>query len=202
MRCTFTCALWPILLIGAVLALRPDGATVRAAPEETGKAPRIAVVSTLKITDELMNGPRFKPARTEFEDDLREREINPITERLKELQGRIEGMERDDPRFRDLREQYLRLQRELSEKTHELARAVERKVAEQLVECYALVRTSAAEVAENAGYTFVISSTDPDAKLETDTVVALTRDMLSRPVLVFPREVDITEDVRKELNLD
>ncbi len=202
MRRTVSPALWTIVLIVVAIALRPGPGAVIAAAEDSDKPQKFAIVSTLKVADELMNSDRFRPSRTEFEDELRERELSPIAERLKELQAKLEALQRDDPQMRDLREQYLRLQREMGEKTREVARAVEHKVAEQLVECYSLVRSSAAEVAENAGYTFVISSTDPDEKLESETVVALTRDMLSRPVLVYPKEVDITEDVRKDLNLD
>lgn len=161
----------------------------------------IGVCSVVKITDELMESDRFKPARIEFEDSLRKEKLDGILAEMKALQQQVEGVSRDDPKFGELRERFGRLQREAQRETQEIARKVELKVAEQLSECYQLVRGAAVAVAEDLGYTYVLASTDPDEKLKSQTVVSLMRDVLSRPVLLSPKSADITEDVRKDLKL-
>lgn len=197
-------ALWTLLALAVIHALRTGGSTAAAlasSASSNADAPRIAVCAVLRIADELMDSDRYKPARQEYEDSLNKEELAPIVEQLKELQSKLEGMARDNPEFARLREQYLRLQREAGAKQQEILQKVEKKVAEQLAECYALVRASAVNIAEDHGYDFVLASSGPDDELKKESPLSLVRDILSRPVLKSPKEADITEDVREELKL-
>ncbi|MFM9958790.1 MAG: hypothetical protein ACKVZJ_12010, partial [Phycisphaerales bacterium] len=67
--------------------------------------------------------------------------------------------------------------------------------------CFQLVRESAAAIAEKQGYTYVLSSMRPEDEFQTGPVQATIRDVLSRPVLAFPKAVDLTEEVREDLKL-
>ncbi len=165
-------------------------------------APRIAVCALYRISDELMETDRFKPERVELENKLRDEELKPLYEQLRDLQKRLEGMDQKDPAFTEARERYFRLQNQARSVTQEITQKVERKVAEQLEQCYQLVRASAVAVAEEMGFNYVLASNSAEESLKKESVVALVRDMMGRPALLAPKEADITEDVRQDLKLE
>lgn len=195
-----------LLGAGALVGVLASGMVASPAaarePEAQGGKPTIATCALMKVVDELMETERFRPARVELEDSLRKEKLEPIVEQIKEIQAKSEGMSREDPAANEIRERYGRLQREAQKAQQEIVRAVEQKVAQQLSECFQLVRQSAEAVAEDLGYAYVIASTDPDTELKMESVVALVRDFLARPVLVAPKGVDITEEVRRDLKLE
>lgn len=188
------CAL--LLLLRATC--RPAAAHLR----EPDVAPRIAVCAVMSITDELMESDRFRPARLEYEEELSAELLRPLLDRIKAVSEEAQGLKEDDPRLRELGERHRALQRQAQQATQQIAQKVEARVAEQLNECYALIRESAAGIAEQRGFNYVLASTDAGAALKSDTVMRLVRDVLARPVLVAPASVDLTEDVRADLNLD
>jgi Skp family chaperone for outer membrane proteins len=201
-RVTLYAAVGAALLLSLNATLPTTGAAQAAGAAADAPQPRLAVCALYKIADELMDTERFKPARVEFETQLREESLKPLIDQLKELQQRLESMDQKDPAFAETRERFFRTQNLAQRTTQEIAQKIERKVAEQLKECYGLARTSAVAVAEDMGFNYVIASNAPDDDLESETVVSLVRDMLSRPVLLNPKEVDISEDVRQDLKLE
>lgn len=197
-------ALWSAAAAAIMLSLRAGsapGSSALAANIPEGGSPKVAVCAVLRVADELMDSDRFKPLRQEYEEQLRKDDLDPLVEQLRELQGKLENMPRDNPEFAQLRDQYLRLQREANAKQQEIVQKMEKKVAEQLAEAYALVRSSATSLADDQGYDFVIASSGPDDELKKETPLALVRDILARPALKFPKDADITEDVRDDLKL-
>jgi Skp family chaperone for outer membrane proteins len=180
----------------------PEAIAQSGTPAADQSPPRIAVCAAVKIVDELMESPRFKPARVELEERLRADKLRPLMDQMTALRQEAEGMGQDDPRLPELRERVGRLQREGERATREVVQQVEAKVAEQLRECFSLVRASAQAVADERGFTFVLASGDPDDAPKTDVVMRVMRDMLSRPVLVAPEAADITEEVRLDLKLE
>lgn len=195
-------ALFGALALALLLAFRGGITSSASARSPADEVPRIAVCSVVKITDELMDTDRFKPERVEFEDDLRKKQLEPILEEMKGIREKVEGMKPDEPEFNDLRERFRRLQSEAQRNSSEIMQKVEAKVAEQITQCYQLVRASTVAVAEDQGFNYVLSSGDPEDKIKTESVMKLVRDLLSRPVLLAPKGTDITEDVRKDLKLE
>lgn len=172
------------------------------ASEASADAPaKIAVVSLMKITDELMDSPRYKPARDELDEKSNKELVRPAIEALQALEKELQGMDEKSPEFPQKRNDYIRLRQELTKKQTEAMQKAELLVGEQLKACYQLVRDSAAAIAEKQGFTYVISSMRPDDKFQDGPVQATIRDVLSRPVLVFPKAADITEEVREDLKL-
>ena len=200
--------IYSALLLAIALAVRggsagvPGAGAALAGGTKEIPAPRIAVCALYRIADELMETDRFKPERVELENNLRDEELKPLYEQLRELQKRLEGMDQKDPAFAGTRERYFRLQNQARNTTQEITQKVERKVAEQLEQCYQLVRASAAAIAEDMGFNFVLASNSSEEALKKETVVSLVRDMMGRPVLLAPKEADITEDVRQDLKLE
>lgn len=171
------------------------------AADATAGAEKIAVVSLMKITDELMDTDRYKPKREELDQSINKDLIRPAIEALQALEQKIQGIDEKAPEFPQMRNDYVRLRNELGGKQREAAQKAEMLVGEQLKECFQLVRDSAAAIAEKKGYTYVLSSMRPDDKFQEGPVQATIRDVLSRPVLAFPKAADITEDVREDLKL-
>lgn len=172
------------------------------ASESSADAPaKIAVVSLMKITDELMDSPRYKPARDELDEKSNKELVRPAIEALQALEKELQGMDEKSPEFPQKRNEYIRLRQDLTKKQTEAMQKAELLVGEQLKACYQLVRDSAAAIAEKQGFTYVVSSMRPDDKFQDGPVQATIRDVLSRPVLVFPKAADITEEVREDLKL-
>lgn len=198
-------ALYIAVAAALILALRAGPSISGAAHAGEGEAspvPRIAVCSLYQITDDLMDSNRFKPARMEYETQLRDESLKPLMDQLQELQRSVEGLDKSDPGFSEAREKFFRLQAAANKATQEIAQKVERKVAEQLVESYRLVEAAAVDVAADLGFNYVIASNNTRDELKQETVAGLVRDMLGRPVLMHPDAADITEDVRQDLKLE
>lgn len=198
------------LAVGAVLLALAGGgrfgsaaavAAVDGADEGDGGEVKIAVVSLMKITDELMDSSRYKPARDELDETINKEMIRPVIDALQDLEKKIQGAGEQSPEFPAMRNEYVRLRQELTKKQQEAAQKAEALVGEQLKACFQMVRDSAAAIAEKKGFTYVMSSMRPDDKFQNGPVQATIRDVLARPVLVFPKGVDITEDVRDDLKL-
>lgn len=190
--------LFALVALALILAARPSPAL----PEDSDAPPRIAVCSAIRIIDELMETERFKPSRLELESAAKEELLRPIFDLMEEIEAEAKGLGQDDPKLRELGERHRGLQRQAQQATQEVAQRVERKVAEQLIECYGLVRASAVAVAESKGFNYVLASTDAEAPMKNEPVMKLVRDFLARPVIMSPKEVDITEDVRSDLKLE
>lgn len=198
--------MYPLLalaLAGSMRGIAPMAglahAGVEAAPGEA-PVPKIGIVAMMKVCDELMDSSRYKPERDELDEQINKELLRPVLDRLEGLQKKIEegGEGADTPQNR---QEFMRLRSELNAKQREAAQRAEAKVAEQLREVYGLVRASAAAIAEKHGYTYVLSSMRTDDKFQEGPVQATVRDMLSRPVPVYPEGVDITEEVREDLKL-
>ena len=196
-------SLYVLLVVIAALLLRAaPGPTAHADEPAPSDPPRIAVCAVVKIMDELMETDRFKPDRLEQEESLRTEKLQPLIDEARELQQQAEGLARDDPKITELRERMSRVQREGERVSREIMQTVEKKVAEQLIECYALVRASAAAVAEERGFTYVLASGDPEEPTKSAVVMRVMRETLARPVIVSPKSADITDDVRLDLKLE
>jgi hypothetical protein len=190
------------LALAIALALKPtmvSPALARPASDDL-PAPKIAVCAVPQIVNDLMDSDRFKPDREEFERGLREELLTPLNEQLAAIQQEASTVDRSDQEaVRKL--QNGELQREGARLQGEIARKVEEKIAQQLTESYGLVRDSATAVAEDLGFNYLLASSGPDDELETESVMALSRDLISRPVLMSPEGADITADVREDLKL-
>ncbi len=188
------------LALGAIALLRPTAgpALALAAP---GDDYPVATVAISDIVDEMMAGDRFSPQRVEFENDTREELLGDMPRRMRELEQIAESMDPSDEAFSAAREEFFRLQGALTRANQEVRRRIEAYIAQQLIECYRLVVSSARAVADDLGFDYVIASNSQDRDLDEQSVRDLIVDILGRPVIVYPEEVDITEDVKDDLKL-
>ena len=161
---------------------------------------RIAVVAAIRLMNELMESDRFKPAREEMETSLRT-EVNEIIEKGKALEEHLKTLDQDSDEARQVKQQLLGLQGALGKKQQELGIRYEKFVAEQTRDAYKLIRDSAADIAEDKGFNYVLASQFPDDEIVAGPVAGTVNDILGRPVMMAPPEADLTEEVREDLNL-
>lgn len=200
MRAVHSLVLAASILCAVMLAIRLTPIGTAHAAANDASAPKFAVCAVPMLVNELMQSDRFKPDRDKMEADFRA-ELDDMAAKLRELGAELQKASQDDPSAHVKAEEFGRLRNEFFEKQRQVAEALEKKSAEQLLACYELARSSTTAVAENLGYDYVFASVGPDEKLSGDSVEIALRQMMSRPVVVAPKQVDITEDVRADLKL-
>lgn len=187
----------------AAMNLSPLGHSASAASsDEADKVdpPKIAVCAIPMLVNELMGSDRFKPDRDKLEEELKG-EYQGLQDELTAFSEKNRGMKRDDPAFGEAAQKFRDLQQRIGEKQREIAEKLEAKSAEQLLACYELARSSASAVAESMGYNYVMASVGADEKISGENVELALRQMMARPVVMAPKNADITEDVRADLKL-
>jgi Skp family chaperone for outer membrane proteins len=190
------------LALLVALADRLPSSIAHAAVEgDETASPRIAVVASIRLMNDLMDSERFKPARDETEKAL-QAEFTPIVDQGRAMEEQLRGLDQDTDQARALKQQLMNLQGALARKQQEVGVRFEQFIAGQSREAYKLVRDSAVAMAQNRGFTYVIASQSADDDLTEGPVAGLLNDLLGRPVLHAPETADITDDVRADLKLD
>lgn len=187
-----------VLSLLARISFSPEAMAAR--DGDAGDHP-IAVCAMPSLINELMASDRYLPQRENPAPELRE-QFEDLRKELDDINEGLEGADENDPATqRDLRRRREIFQ-QLQGLQAQIARAVEQKTAEQFAECYAMVRSSASAIAEDLGFDYVIATGDPEETLNTTISEVTLRQITARPVLRAPKGVDITDDIRDDLNLD
>lgn len=187
------------LSIGVVAAgwlISPAHAAQRRAADSA-----IAVVALPDIMNDLMESDRFAPELQRYIDEQRA-ELEPLVERLQQLQQQLQNIGQDDPQGPALFQEFQRVRQEAATKQNEVNMRIEKFRAGQIIQAYKLVRSSAQAVAEDLGFEYVLTSSDDAEELEPQNVEGALRQIMSRPAIMFPDDADITDDVREDLNLE
>ncbi|MEM8835625.1 MAG: hypothetical protein AAGD00_07380 [Planctomycetota bacterium] len=192
-RSVFSAALIAASVIVAAVVIRPAPATYAAASND------IAVCAVFRIVDELMSSERYLPQREALERRLRDEKLAPLAEEMEDLE--LRSREADEDERSGLQREAFRLRQRAQRIENEIRQEIEALLVVQLRECYELVRSSAVAVADDLGYTYVMSSLDPEEEIKADTVNRFLQGGLGRPMLMSPEDADITEDVRSDLKL-
>jgi Skp family chaperone for outer membrane proteins len=163
--------------------------------------PLIAVCATPTLINELMQSDRYLPARQDAAPELRQ-QLTELAEELQELQNTLRGADPQDPETQAGIAAYREKSSRAAQLQSQIANAIERKFAEQLVECFELVKSSADAIADDLGFDYVISTGAADEQLSREDSTATLRQITARPMIRFPKAADITEDVRDDLKLN
>ena len=174
------------------------------APAQTSAAdpgPTIAVCAVPTLINELMASDRFAPEREELTEE-RQAEIEELRREIADLEDELRALDQNDPTARDVQLEWRRLGSELARATRAAQRAYDELYIDQIKRAYTLARSSANAVADALGFDYVLSTGDPREELTDASADALLRQITARPVVRSPEGVDITDDVRRDLNLD
>jgi hypothetical protein len=202
-------------LLGVVLAMtllatlggRTEG-VARAGVGESGAGAesKIAICQVVELVDELMESDRFAPARADHEESLRDEIIRPLIEQGKAIENDLRHAAPDDPANNERKQRLLELREfVLPQAQQQASIRQEQFVAGQTIDAYALVAGSAKDVAQEMGFTFLFATDASERSLEElrgMPMAAIQQAILSRPVLLFPESVDISDEIRDDLNLD
>ncbi|MEM1424212.1 MAG: hypothetical protein AAGH64_09435 [Planctomycetota bacterium] len=193
----FLIAALAIAFVAFVLRPGPDA---RATLDEDTFS--VAVCSLPTIVNELMASERFAEEREDLASEFEDASLE-IEERLEQISNDARGMDPDDPAMGAMGEQFNELRQELFRLRSGFETDSARLQARHLKEAYRLVRASANAIADDLGYDFVLSSASPEAddELNDQNATLLLGQLSRRPVIRYPDEHDITDDVRDDLNL-
>lgn len=194
-----------LMLVGAALALRtlPSRATAGVeAPTNAGDSSgAIAVCDLVGVVEKLMDSDRFKPARDEATASS-EQAIAEFRTRLQAAEEAARAATPDSPNLEDIRREFQAAQMAFQRKGQELAQEMDRLATKQLGEAFEIARASAEAVAQARTFAYVLSSRAADKPLDAPDTASVVRAMLARPVILFPKAADITDDVLQDLKLD
>lgn len=179
------------------IALRPLHQDAHAGRFDEGS---IAVCAIPTIVNELMASERFLEEREDLAEEFDDQRVD-LEDRLADIRDRAQGMQQDDPAMGAIFEEFQTVNGELQRLRQEFNRGSAALQATQLADSYELARASALAVGDELGYEFVFASGSPDEDLNTTDTAQLLGQLARRPVIKFPEEHDITDDVRDDLNL-
>lgn len=163
----------------------------------------VAVCDVIALADELMESDRYKPGRESKQEELNEAFQSKFEARQASLQDRFADAQanQDQAAMQALQQEYLAYQQEFQDAQQQLLQDFDEYVASQFQEVYNAIRDSAKAVADDMGYAYVSSSSDPAEDFDAGGMASLQIEVLGRTFLSFPEDADITEDVRDDLNL-
>jgi Skp family chaperone for outer membrane proteins len=161
---------------------------------------RLAMCDVYEVTDKLMNAETMKTTLEAERDRIRV-EVEPMEKELKEMRDKLQAMSPQDEAAQAMFRDFQKKQQDYSAVRQKLETEFESFVARKYIESYDQVRASVEAVAEDLGFTHVISSRRKDSKIDTNDVQRVIEAVLARPMIKIPDGADITEDVIKDLKL-
>lgn len=181
-------------LILALVIRMPVPAAARPASED---GHNIAVCATLLIVDELMDSDRFAPAREELQ-RVKQEQIQPLMDEMASLQNQFHAAQAAGEDLSAIQQHGQALQKQIAQAREQANREMTDLATKQIGECYDLIKASAEAVAKELGYDYVVSSSRADDDMQSNS----SSEFLARPMLVYPEDADITEEVREDLKLE
>lgn len=191
------------LAAAVCVGLAAFGALALATGAGTGGAePRTATVDAIGILQEILTTPEYaqprEAARTAAFAELQalQAEIERMGQELQLIpptdQARGQALY---ARFQQAQEQYQVLSRAKQEEFMTIS-------GKQAAEVFEEIHAAANTVAEREGYARVYSTRSGGAIEDRNNLNAVTQGILSRPLLRFPAEDDLTDRVREEIGYE
>ena len=165
----------------------------------------IATVDVVTLIDDMMNSDRFMPERKAKELELNAQYLEPLQAQASDLEARFNEAQAsgDQAAMQAIQIEYNALQQQAQVAQGNFSRELEVYVADQFKQAFAAVRDSAAAVAEELGFEYVLTSGDPEADFAEESPLSVVRTQaFTRTVVMKPEGTDITDDVREDLNLE
>ncbi len=190
------------IAIATIALVRPDlpGApTAHARMADDAEHP-IAICSIPMLVNEVMRSDRFTAPMEEMQEDYRA-QFEAIEEEATEIRDSSQGLDPSSPAYQEAGRRHQALFRKASELEREMSQRMAQLTAEQIVDAYTQVRAAAKEIAEDLGYEYLIAAASEDEELPKVNPDQTLRQMLARPCVLWPDGVDITDEVRDDLNL-
>ncbi|QOI99377.1 MAG: OmpH family outer membrane protein [Phycisphaeraceae bacterium] len=177
---------------------RPAVATLPQAAAAVEPQIKIATVDALALTERMFQSDAYRPAREAFDADARTK-IQPQQDMLAGMRTRIQAMTQGSPEFQAAVGEYQQRAQALDQEMQSINQQFAQLRAAQVADAFAKVTAAADAVATRAGFTVVVASRQGmgDMTQAADPVI----EMLARPLVKSPKEIDLTLRVAEELKL-
>lgn len=189
------------ILIGAsilgasILSTSADATKTNAAAQGD-----IGLVDIYDIVDIVIMGDEKSAEREEFEAQGAAR-VQPIENRLMQLQSQIQTADPSAQETQQLYGEYQQLSQMLNQTTNQINQDYQKMLSGQIADAYILVHTAVNEVAEEQGYTFVFATRRDTDLVQVNSLTGVTQEILARPLVTPAESVDLTDAVREHMGL-
>ncbi|HEB61446.1 MAG TPA: OmpH family outer membrane protein, partial [Phycisphaeraceae bacterium] len=159
----------------------------------------VAVCDVITVVQKLVQRPS---AREELDDFIEKSnaKLQGMKEDLQQLQKALEQESDPAARARIAQEGQARLQ-EFQQEQRKVLEQQDQLQSKMMVQAYGLARNAIDAVCKDLDIDIVLATRDPELELETGITTKVLTDILSRTVVHYPTEIDITAEVLDELNL-
>ncbi len=183
------------------LALFASVAVLAALTRDTTRpAGSIATVDTLRLMERMLEMPEFADVRDtkieEFQNPLRD-----LDTRLRAMITQWQTMDPSTPEANELRGQAELVQQQLMQAQQDAQLGIDAFAAGQFAAAFRKVRATAADIAANDGYQYVMTSRFDDENILTNSTSLFVQEILYRSALIAPEGTDITDAVAKALSI-
>ncbi len=164
----------------------------------------IAICDVATLSEDMMDSDRYLPQREQKREDLQTELLLPLENLAKQLEADFTAAQAadDQAKMQALQGQFMQLQQQAQQAQQDFQQQLQQFIAEQFKDAYNQIVESAQAIGEDLGYSYVAASSPPTAEFEDESFADLLTEVLSRTYVSFPDGVDITADVRDDLNLD
>lgn len=183
------------ILGGSVLSTSADATKTNAAAQGD-----IGLVDIYDIVDIVIMGEDKTAERNNFEADGASR-VQPIENRLMQLQSEIQTADPSAQNTQQLYAEYQQLSQMLNQTTNQINQDYQKMLAGQIADAYVMVHGAVNEVAQEQGYTFVFATRRDTDLVQVNSLTGVTQEILARPLVTPAESVDITDAVREHMGL-
>lgn len=185
-------------------AVAPQTAAVPAAASVAGGLAPFAVCDIYKVAEKLVAGPRYQTRITAKQQEI-QAQLKPLEERIRAARAKLEEVANPDqlsPEAQAALSDGTAAQQEYQQLAGRLQSEAEQFLAAINYEAYREVNASIDAIAAQRGYVYVFASRSLEGEQPPTAITSFVQGALSRPVLTFPKQADITADVLADLKLE
>jgi|GEM_PF-4126336 len=192
------------LAMGIALGLLARNPFSRAVADPSGSAQpaalKIATVNTYDLLAALLDADRYATPRTENEQSWLDK-IKDLAEALQSLEARIGILSDQEPEKKLLIDQYQQKQAERQKTLAQARQETDAFKAKQIGKAFAEILAAADAVADEGGFTLVISRRSPTSPWDSVGVNSAIQEILARPLLRETAAQEITGPVAEKLGI-
>jgi Skp family chaperone for outer membrane proteins len=193
-----------LLIAGAAVSWashsQEPASSTPAAPSASPAATRLATCDIYKIAEKLMKQEKYSGPLQASRQDA-EKKLGPMLNELQALRDKIEAAGNPQNSREDILS-FQQKQQAFQQAQQQLERDIDRLAAQTNNSAFVAVVEAAQVVANAKGYTHVFSTRPVDVGAGPETQLQFTLGILAKPVVVYPKDDDITQAVMAEMKVD
>jgi hypothetical protein len=186
------------LLLGAGAQ---EGQPDAAAPIRAVVPVRIATADVLGVVERMILSDRYRPAQVAFTEEQNNR-LKPLADELVALENRGATLPPNSPDLENLSKQFEQKRDDFQRARQEALAKIDAFNTDQVREAYRLTLQAVDDLANQRGYTHVLSSRTGPATIRSDNVAGALQEILARPVAKANATDDLTDELIKQFKLE